>query len=253
MVGADPELFLRDKEGNFFPSVGLIGGSKHHPRPIDDIGSFILEDNVTVEFNIPPSKTKDEFIGNIFNVIGFLEREVGHLGLTLDYSASAAFQPKHLRSEQARLFGCEPDLNCWTGEENPRPKAPKNLRSCGGHVHIGWDNPNGDQRFLVARAIDLFVGSISALFDEDTQRRKIYGKAGACRLKHYGVEHRTSSNYWTKSKELTGLVFDQVQKGIEFVRQEKEYYQGDELLIQQCINLGDKKLFSLLNERYGIL
>lgn len=252
-VGADPELFLKDKEGQYYPSVGLIGGSKWNPRPIDNKGSFVLEDNVTVEFNIPPARSKDEFVSNIFSVISYLQEEVGHLGFTLDYSASAMFKAKHLRSKQAKEFGCEPDMNCWTGEVNERPNAPKTLRSCGGHIHIGWDNPEGDDRFLVAQATDLFVGTLSILYDEDDQRRKIYGKAGACRLKPYGVEHRTSSNYWTKSKELTGLMFEQVQKGINFLRAEKRIDFEDFQIIQECINFGDKVKFNLLNEKYAIL
>lgn len=253
-IGADPELFLRDlKSGEFIPSIGLIGGSKEEPKPIDDEGYFVQEDNVAVEFNIPPAKSEKEFVASIQKVIGYLTAEVGKIGLSLECKPSALFLPKHLTSKKAQEFGCEPDMNCWTGEENPRPRGPKNLRSCGGHVHIGWDNPNFTQRIAVAKAADLFIGTLSAIHDDDNRRRKLYGKAGACRLKDYGIEHRTSSNYWLQSEELTALVFRQAQKAVEFVNSGYSIAQKDEQMIQDCINGANKQLFSELNHYYRIL
>ena len=51
-IGADPEVFL---ERNNIPvsSIGKIGGTKYEPIHIQD-GIFLQEDNVTVEYNIPP-------------------------------------------------------------------------------------------------------------------------------------------------------------------------------------------------------
>jgi hypothetical protein len=36
----------------------------------------------------------------------------------------------------------------------------------------------------------------------------MYGKAGAVRAKSYGVEYRVLSNFWLKSEELMGEVYD---------------------------------------------
>lgn len=254
LIGADPELFLRKVDTKeFFPSIGLIGGTKENPKPIDDKGFFVQEDNVTVEFNIPPARSRQEFISGITKVINYLSEEVSKKGLVLDFSASATFKPIHLRSPQAKTFGCEPDINCWTGDLNPRPHGPKNLRSCGGHIHIGWDNPDIQQRTAVARAADLFIGTVGCLHDTDTRRRKLYGKAGACRYKPYGVEHRTSSNYWTKSMELMGMVYEQAQKAVDFVNAGAQIHQKDIQVIQDCINFGDIKLFEDLNKIYRII
>lgn len=254
LIGADPELFLRKVDTKeFFPSIGLIGGSKLSPRPIDEFGSCVQEDNVTVEFNIPPARSKTEFVSGITKVINYLADEVSKKGLILDFSASALFKPVHLRSPEAQTFGCEPDYNCWTGAVNPRPNGPKNLRSCGGHIHIGWDNPDMIQRIAVARAADLFIGSLGCLHDKDTRRRKLYGKSGACRYKQYGVEHRTSSNYWTKSMELMGMVYEQAHKAVAFVNSGAQIHDKDIQKIQDCINLGDQKLFDELNSIYRII
>ena len=51
--GCDPEFFLKDKTGKFISAIGLVGGSKEEPKAIGN-GCFVQEDNVAVEFNIPP-------------------------------------------------------------------------------------------------------------------------------------------------------------------------------------------------------
>ena len=59
-VGADPELFLKSY-GSYKSAVGLVGGSKWAPLPLNNKGDAILEDNVAVEFNIEPATSKDAF------------------------------------------------------------------------------------------------------------------------------------------------------------------------------------------------
>lgn len=90
-VGADPELFLKNNNGHFVSSVGKIGGSKEEPRKIDADGSSVQEDNVAVEYNIAPSRTKDEFIENNLKVLKYLESYVGDLGLKFSFDAAALF------------------------------------------------------------------------------------------------------------------------------------------------------------------
>ena len=57
MLGCDPEILLVNATGKYISSVGLIGGSKDFPRPIDGEGNAVQEDNVSVEFNTPPCKS----------------------------------------------------------------------------------------------------------------------------------------------------------------------------------------------------
>ena len=64
-VGADPELFLLDITTDQYKSAeGLIGGTKEEPVVISKEGFAIQEDNVMVEFNIPPAKSSTEFVNN---------------------------------------------------------------------------------------------------------------------------------------------------------------------------------------------
>lgn len=106
-IGADPEMFLYspDKEC-FIPVCGLVGGTKEEPLLITNEGHALQEDNVMLEFCIPPSTTVDEFYENIKYVKDHIDNKVlASLGLVSKCVASAEFKPNDLMSEQAQLFG----------------------------------------------------------------------------------------------------------------------------------------------------
>ena len=58
-IGADPEILLRDSDYLYRSVEGLIGGTKNAPVPIEGLpsGFGAQEDNVMLEFNIPPATT----------------------------------------------------------------------------------------------------------------------------------------------------------------------------------------------------
>lgn len=129
-LGCDPEVFL-EKNGEIISAVGLIGGSKSEPKPISDKGHAIQEDNVAIEWNIPPSSTSKEFIDNNNFVKDYLDVLVAAMGCKLNFSASATLSDEQLDSDKAREFGCEPDFNIYKMEANEPPVPGGNLRSCG--------------------------------------------------------------------------------------------------------------------------
>jgi hypothetical protein len=250
--GADPELFLRDGDGNPVVSIGLIGGSKDFPRDIGG-GYALQEDNVAVEFNIPPATNKSEFVNSIFFVLDHLEKEVAELGLKIDVSPTMEFPLEALQHPQALRLGCEPDFNAWTNKMNPRPIAPANLRSSGGHLHIGYDEVGTALSREIIKAHDLFCGVVSVMFDDDTRRRDIYGKAGACRYKNYGVEYRTLSNFWLKTREYTEMIYEQSEKAIDFLNNGGKITGQWGTKIVECINTGNKELVREINSKYGVI
>ena len=129
-LGCDPELFL-EKNGEIMSAEGLVGGTKYKPLPITNEGHCIQEDNVMVEFNIPPSSNVDEWRNNINLVKTYLTEKFEVDNISLNYSASAMLDKKYLKTEQARTFGCEPDFNVWLREPNTPPRAGGRLRSSG--------------------------------------------------------------------------------------------------------------------------
>ena len=133
-IGADPEFFLK-QNGQHKSAVGLIGGSKDFPRPLEREGFAILEDNVSVEFNIAPCHNHEEFISAIGYVMANLKQELPNYEFSED--SAVIFDQDQLNHPQAMEFGCMPDFDAWSKSINPRPKAENmQLRSAGGHVHV---------------------------------------------------------------------------------------------------------------------
>ncbi len=253
LVGADPELFIVNKNGNLIASCGLIGGTKEEPRHISLLGHAVQEDNVSVEFNIPPAKTIDEFTGSIEFVLDYLNEFLHDKDLVLNCKASAIFPAEQLLDRRALEFGCEPDYNAWSGDVNPRPYSKeKALRSCGGHVHVGFSNPSQQTVQQLMQTLDLFLGVPSVLYDTDTARRELYGKAGSFRYKPYGGEYRTLSNWWVASKESMQYVYAQVQKAIEFLNAGTTIMPVDVPHIQKAINTSNHKLASKIMQTYSL-
>lgn len=250
-LGADPEMFLTNTNGKFISSVGKFGGTKAKPRPLGKIkGMAVQEDNVAVEFNIPPSKTKKSFVSNLRTAINLIAEEARALNLQLAIVPAAEFDDDELSHPAARHFGCDPDWNVWSLAENPAPRSPnKQLRSAGGHVHIAHTK----DRIGLGRACDLFLGCPSIMFDPDQKRRLLYGKAGAIRQKEYGIEYRTLSNFWIKSPELMEMVFSQIVQAIKFVDDTRSIPKEDAVKIITCINTADQKLLGELTEKYGLM
>lgn len=215
-IGADPELFLINPEtGLFVSSIDRVGGSKAFPQSIGK-GCAIQEDNVAVEFNTPPCSVVQEFIDSCEYTLEVLTSIAQDHGLGLSIIPSTEFGEDQLKDPRAQEFGCEPDFNAWAnGAKNPRPSADnKALRSAGGHIHIG--GVEDMDKVALIKAMDLFVGVPSVLFDTDTRRRSLYGNPGAFRPKPYGVEYRTPSNAWLAQKRYQ-WVFDQTHKAVKFV------------------------------------
>ena len=238
--GADPELFLC-KSGKIISAEGLIGGSKNRPNFISDKGHAIQEDNVMIEFNIPPCETVTEFIDEINFVKEYLEQHAKLFDCGLDFSSSAYLEDKYLKTPQAKLFGCEPDLNIYLKSINESPKANTNLRTCGGHIHVGYDNPKQAISEMLVYAMDMTLGLESILLDKDTERRKMYGKAGCFRFKNYGIEYRTLSNFWIRDNKSIEWAFNNTLKAIELVNSKMIYSLVDEFAndVKECIDKSD--------------
>ena len=218
-VGSDAEVCLVDLNGNPFSSEGLLGGSKKIPRQTTN--GAVQEDNVLAEFNVNPAVSEIEFITNTKLILQDLREIITPLDLSIEIVASANYNPKQLRSRQARRAGCDPDYNAWTGTRNPAPNfIGSTMRTCGGHLHAAF--PEAEEDIEVswdfAKVMDLIAGVPSILMDRDSRRRQFYGAAGAFRPKHYtygdpycGVEYRTLSSFWLKSEKTIGWAFRSVR------------------------------------------
>ncbi len=256
-IGTDPECFIFNTRTNKVKSaVKLIPGTKEHPQRIPELGpGFAIQtDNILAEFNVPPVDNVNDFVSNINKMKDYIRNFVKEINANYDIlcAASQNVSKGELRSKQAKEFGCSPDYNIYTGMPNPRPTAADttNVRSCGFHIHCGYDNPEIDRSLRVLAYFDAFIGVPSVLIDKDSQRRTLYGKAGCFRLTPYGFEYRTLSSYFMKDDEHLRWVFNQVKKAIRAYNDCKNIPPAD--LIQQAINENDEELAKRLCQDYNL-
>ena len=218
-LGCDPECFLM-KDGHVISAIGLIGGSKYEPKPIlEEIskGFALQEDNVLLEYNIPPAASFSEFTDNLHIVHRYIDLMLADMGLSRATIASVSMDPKELEDPMAKVFGCEPDFNAWTMRVNPKPKCDDpNFRSAGGHIHIGKPDMVQSQAIATVRWLDKKLGAFLLKNDPDKERQKLYGAPGAMRFKPYGVEYRTPSNWWTfQPVEILEQIWELIDEAIK--------------------------------------
>lgn len=208
-LGTDPEFFLVDgRTGDPIPACGLLGGTKGAPIDIGE-GFGLQEDNVMVEWNMPPCSIPEQFadraVEGLERVMNFVRTKVPnaarHIGNSLVFPVSM------MQSEQAQEFGCSPDFDAYQRGAPAPLVEPATFstrkgeqRFAGGHIHIGFDNPNEVPEFVTASLCDLFIGLRSIYHgDRQGERRNYYGQPGRFRPTDYGIEYRTVSNYWLGS------------------------------------------------------
>jgi hypothetical protein len=244
LVGCDPEVFVR-RNGVFESAHNLIPGDKRNPHKVNC--GAVQVDGMALEFNIDPASTEEMFLYNVQTVYDIMKSMVpGHEVVA---TPVAHFSLEYLRKQpqEALELGCDPDFNAWSRTINPRPDGERPMRTASGHVHVGWtsgEDPTEEGHLsraeAVVRQLDFALGLPSLVYDADTLRREMYGKAGAYRPKTYGVEYRTLSNAWLNSPELIKWVFRVTQRAVRALMEGNSYAErhGD---IQQIINSSDVK------------
>lgn len=219
-IGCDIEVFFFDDVTKAVVSAeGYVPGTKNKPFVFDKNNPFfaVSLDNVAAEFCIPPVTSSEEWLQNIKRSMDYVN-SLAPRNCKAVAMPAANFDRKYLQTKNALTFGCEPDINVWTLSYNEAPYSEDDtLRSAGGHIHIGWENPTNEIREFMIKAMDLFVGVPSVLQEPNNKRKELYGKAGAFRLKNYGVEYRTVSNYYLENEGLTKWAYNATQNAIEFV------------------------------------
>lgn len=244
-LGSDPEVFLQDSQGNPVSAIGYINADKWNPHQIPDMpeGYTLQEDNVSLEYGIPPAASAEEFIDHIDKV---MEKSKEYLpNLSFSKLSCIVFPEDQMKHPLAHVFGCEPDFNAWTKEVNKKPEPPHPfMRSAGGHVHV----ETTQDPFNVIRKMDLFLGVPSVLMDDGEMRKKLYGSAGACRVKSYGVEYRTLSNFWIFKKPLIRWVWNNTQRALDSDLD----VMAEQARIFEAINNNNKEVAHELVKQYNL-
>lgn len=197
-AGADNELFVWDtKKDKPVPCVGLVDGTKNKPLQVGKAKGYALqEDNVMLEYNIPPQRTTNGFISALRKGAVLARDHIKKINPDYEVRVlgETTFTKAQLRSKQAQTIGCEPDFNAYeNGAIRLNPPDLGNKRSAGGHIHLGGDF--NCPPFVVALFCDLEAYCWGYL-NPSTKPRSWYRQPGLYREKEYGIEYRTLSNEW---------------------------------------------------------
>lgn len=244
-LGCDPEVFLQNNEGKHISVIGMIKASKWNPMQIPDMaqGFTLQEDNVALEYGIPPASNADEFVAHIQAV---MQKSLEYLpGLSFSNLSCTIFDEDQMQNPMAHMFGCEPDYNAWTRKQNkkPEPSHPF-MRSAGGHIHVETKR----DAYEGVKLMDLYLGVPSVLMDKGEQRKQLYGKAGACRKKPYGFEYRTLSNFWIFKEELIRWAWRNTERAMDTYNIQGE----DEEAILDAINNNNKEAAKYLVNKHNL-
>lgn len=234
-IGSDAEIFLSNKELLPVPVCGLVGGTKEQPLPVPSLGEgyAVQEDNVMLEFNIPPAGSATEFSNSLSVMLKYLEGQMrDNHGLNLLAQSSVYFPEEQLQSEQAKKFGCDPDYDVWRRAVNTAPdptstmyldekRGVQAMRSSGFHIHVSYHvddrTPELEEKELFIKAQDLFLGVPSIFLEPISQRRQLYGRAGCFRIKDYGHEYRVIGSGLLSRPDKFEWIFNQTMAAAEWL------------------------------------
>lgn len=245
LIGADPEFFVR-RRSHFISAHPYPLGTKK--RPMATQHGHIQVDGIALECNVKPAASSAEFLSNIKNVLGDMTTELHKYEPEAEIVARPSIFMGNVRLGSMPVYatrlGCEPDFDGWDGRKNPTPDPRSPFRTASGHIHVGWtkhksvsDPEHFGDCCRLACQLDYYLGMPSLLWDDDTRRRSLYGRAGAFRPKSYGMEYRVLSNAWLRTDKLIEWVFTAARNATTTLFHEgiflPKIYGG---LAQHCIN-----------------
>ena len=250
LIGTDAEAFVRSKStGEYLAACGKLGGKKGSPVDIGN-GFAVQEDNVTVEFNIPPCISPSQFV----DCLATAKKEVAAYVQTkfnepveLVYTDAANFSDSQLAHRLAREFGCTPELDAYaTGGRFPSPEIGNStFRFAGFHLHFGFlpDSFNVPG-FVAATMLEALMspagshGLLDGAAGATALRHQFYGKPGAYRDTVYpggyvGIEYRRMGSLALRHLSTVRDLLTQVWTPFETLCRDRkaaaEFYRGLDL------------------------
>lgn len=253
--GTDPEAFILNKKTNkIVNAVDIIPFDKHNPIDLGD-GFTFFRDCCSVEGNIPPARSKKEFVDSVYTLWDKVTGNLGKDTYDISFKASHIFNEEELTNPESHVLGCSPFFLSRTVEMAEPPQFEGGVRASGFHIAVGRADFQecSDDAFLidpmskinVISTLDLFVGIPSIIFDngEDAKfRNSLYPfRAGVHRPTPFGAEYRPLSSSCMRSKELVELIFDLTYMGVEAAEKGKDFGISNEEVFE-CMNKGNENL-----------
>lgn len=224
-MGADPEFFFI-KEGK------TVGAEKVLPKEGLEkysVGKVII-DGIQAELNPKQSHCRAYVNDNIAECFKMVKETLKtHPGITAEFTQTVPITKEEMKSlsKENKQFGCTPSRNAYTLKSGIKIKDASRYmkRSAGGHIHLGHGGSAEVKKAMentkgLSMMLDIIVGNTCVLLDRNDgnlERRKNYGKAGEFRTPSHGIEYRTLSNFWLRSKPLAGFALGLARLAVEIM------------------------------------
>jgi hypothetical protein len=246
ILGCDPEFFFTKKD-KVIGSELLLPPEGISLTPTNTNTSKIIRDGVQAELNPLANSCRDVVCSNIGQLFIKINGEIKNnpkykdVKVSFDTSVKVTKPAMKKLSEKSRLLGCSPSKSAYGENVDIASINTEDYRerSAGGHIHLGFGdqklNPNpalhkalteDAERTVIM--LDIICGNTLVLVDRDkgnAKRRLVYGRAGEYRTPAHGLEYRTPSNFWLKSKPLASLTFGLARLAVHLMTDKnKEVY-----------------------------
>jgi hypothetical protein len=211
-IGADPEFFIQDGNGNLVGAFEFFPGDKHNPYPLS--GGSVQVDGFAVEIGIDPTSDINEFDERLISLVEQCKHFIPN-DYKFIFSPVVQFDHKYFSSvsDEHKRIGCEPSVNSLS-LKNVRPPytaAISQKRYGGGHIHIGVGEGFDVEDYMTQVLLAKFASNIesgcsfelNSMKDKSYDRLYCYNLSYNIRFKPYGVELRRPSNVWADPKEST--------------------------------------------------
>lgn len=221
-LGCDPECFLF-LDGQPISAHDIIPGSKKEPFKVPR--GFIQPDGLAAEFNIDPVDNPEDWLHNIEIVLDNLRYHVRKRDKNIEirFTPYVEFDKDYFGTlpKDCKTLGCDPDFS-YRGKANPSPDIiDVPVRTAAGHIHIGWtenQDPKDAGHFEDCRFVAEYFYTRNVFRQEtkeEQERINYYGMLGSFRAKSYGVELRSPSNLWLKSRESRLKMYYKIMTHLE--------------------------------------
>lgn len=223
LLGSDPEAFIMHNEsGLVMSSKRFTDGTKDEPEWLGG-GFALLNDNILIEGNVPPSPNKELFQQSMTALWNSMNDRAATRNAHLHNSDCETISDALMDTDEAKEFGCSSFRDAWNElVEIETPQLNGNVRPAGTHIHVGIENASDSLKMAIVRAFDMFV-TLPAIENTGMNYRtsNLYGILGACRIKSYGVEARSLGGTWFNPKHFE-WIYDMVEKAINFAVKNEE-------------------------------
>lgn len=254
-LGADPEMFVVDKDGTMVPAFTFLG-SKKEPDVIQPNWVSYKEnlywDGFQAEFTVRATGCLSYVVDSIQYGLAALHKKAKSVNKDYRLSIDSVLPVPDGSLDDAKdehvEFGCAPSYNVYGLSGNKRSGREVPIRFAGGHIHLGINGYVGRSGYTPqqlssgVKALDAILGvACVSMFEgyDNPARRQFYGLPGEYREPKHGIEYRALSNAWLVHPLITNAVMDTARRAFGYGFNMLEGWDAPEDEVVACMRDND--------------